>query len=130
MAFEKSRWRGPAVAHFTALGNQHMRVPLWDDNEEECILFYNPLNVEDRIKLDEDHPDYLIEVIIRHTMDEHGKPAFTLADKVWMRTHASPFVISIIANTILNADSIDPKLLGESLSPDAKTENSSESSTT
>jgi len=103
-----------------------MRVPQWDDLDDECVLYFDPLTVEDRIKLDEEHPDYLIEVIIRHTRDEHGKPAFSLADKRWMRTKASPFVISIIANTILNADSLDPKLLGEFSSPDGKAEGSSE----
>jgi len=122
MAIDKSDLTAAIVGHFAALKNQCVEVPEWAEEGRPCIIYFDPLNVQERIELDEDSPEFLISVIIAKAKNADGLKRFTLADVAMLKRQASPLVIATLANRILNADAVDPKLLGESSSPDGKAE--------
>lgn len=113
--FKHSDLTPAIIRHFDSLKNQHIEIPEWLlDGGEPTVVFFDPLNVQERIDLDEDADDYLVQVIILKAKKPDGSKMFTLADHPTLMLKASPWVVSRLANRILNADTIDPKLLGES----------------
>lgn len=123
----KSDLTGAIVAHFAALHNQHVEVPEWSrEGEPPCIIYFDPLSVKERIELDENDPEFLLKVIIAKAKNADGLKRFTLADMPTLRMRASALVVARLANRILNADALDPKLLGESSPTGEKRDASSE----
>lgn len=121
-AIPKSDLTSAIVGHFAALKNQHAEVPEWAEEGKPCIIYFDPLNVQERIDLDENDPEFLIKVIVAKAKNADGLKRFTLADLPMLKLQASPLVIATLANRILNADAIDPRLLGESSPTGEKTE--------
>jgi len=108
--------------HFNALKNQSVEVPEWSEPGKPCILYFDPVTVAERIELDQYRDDYHARVLIMKARLPDGKPAFTLADLHLLQHQASALVVARLANRILSADAMDPKLLGESSAPAEKTD--------
>ena len=122
MAIEKSDYSDAIVAHFNAFKNQHIEVPEWEVEEKPVTLFFNPLTVQERIDLSKYDDDFMVRVLIKKALKPDGTKAFTLADLPTLLHQTSPAVITRVANRILNADLVDPALLGEFSPTGAKTE--------
>ena len=112
MPIEKSKLAHAITAHFNALKTQSIEVPEWGENGLPALLYFDPVTVGERIELEQYEEDYLVRVLIKKACLPDGTPAFTLADRALLLHGASAAVVSRIANRILVADSLDPKLTG------------------
>ena len=124
MPATKSKIANAISAHFNALKAQSIEVPEWKENGLPTLLYFDPVTVGERIELEQYEEDYLVRVLIKKAQLPDGSPAFTLADRALLLNGASAAVVSRIANRILIADSMEPKLTGESSPPGEKTETS------
>ena len=122
MSIELSDLSSAISSHFKALKNQHLEVPEWGADGIPAVIFFDPVTVAERIELDKHDDDYLVRVIIRKAQKPDGTKMFTLADLQMLLNSASALVVARVANRILNADAVDPKLLGEYSVPAEKTE--------
>lgn len=122
MAIDKSDLTDAITSHFAALKNQHVEVPEWGSDDIPAVIFFDPVTVAERIELDRYTEDYLPRVLIRKALKLDGSKMFTLADLPTLMNSASALIVAQVANRILNADAIDPKLLGEYSPTGGKTE--------
>lgn len=125
MALQKSDLSAAITAHFNSLKNQWVEVPEWITDGKPAVVFFDPLTVAERIELDQHKDDFYARVLIKKACKPDGTKYFTLVDLPMLMTSASPLVLVSLANRILNADSVDPRLLGEYSPPGAKTGSSS-----
>jgi len=122
VSIERSDLSNAITAHFSSLKNQSVTVPEWGTDGEPAVIFFDPVTVAERIQLDQNDEDYLVKVIIKKAMKPDGSKMFTMADKHVLMNSASALIVARLANRILNADAIDPAILGEYSPPGAKTE--------
>lgn len=89
-----------ATSHFSAQAIRTLEVPEW-----ETTIYSKNLSLEDKAKFlsraDGDSTDYMIYSIILGCSNETGDPVFGLEDKVKLRRHVDPEVLSRVANFVL-----------------------------
>ena len=92
-----------AVAHFSGKEVRSLRVDEWD-----TTLYSKNLSLEDKAKwfarADGDNTDYLVYALIFGVTDENGESVFDIGDKVKLRKHVDPEVLSRVANFVLQVD--------------------------
>ena len=95
-----------AVSHF---GNKEIRelyVPEWG-----VTLYSKNLSLDDKAKWmkrsDEDTTNYLVYAVIFGITDEKGDAVFDVGDKVKLRNHVDPDVLSRVANFVLESSAVD-----------------------
>jgi hypothetical protein len=92
-----------AVAHFSGKEVRSLRVDEWD-----ATLYSKNLSLEDKAKwfarADGDNTDYLVYALIFGVTDENGESVFDIGDKVKLRKHVDPEVLSRVANFVLQVD--------------------------
>lgn len=92
-----------AVAHFSGKEVRSLRVDEWD-----TTLYSKNLSLEDKAKwfarADGDNTDYLVYALIFGVTDENGESVFDIGDKVKLRRHVDPEVLSKVANFVLQVD--------------------------
>jgi len=92
-----------AVAHFSNKEIRELYVKEWD-----TTLYSKNLTLDDKAKFlkraGDDTTDYLVYAIIFGVTDKEGEPVFDIGDKVKLRNHVDPEVISKIANFVLDVD--------------------------
>lgn len=90
-----------AVAHFSGKEVRSLRVDEWD-----TTLYSKNLSLEDKAKwfarADGDNTDYLVYALIFGVTDENGESVFDIGDKVKLRKHVDPEVLSRVANFVLD----------------------------
>ena len=90
-----------AVAHFSGKEVRSLRVDEWD-----TTLYSKNLSLEDKAKwfarADGDNTDYLVYALIFGVTDENGESVFDIGDKVKLRRHVDPEVLSKVANFVLD----------------------------
>lgn len=90
-----------AVAHFSNKEIRTLRVDEWD-----CTLYSKNLSLEDKAKwfarADGDNSDYLVYALIYGVTDENGESVFDIGDKVKLKKHVDPEVLSRVANFVLD----------------------------
>ena len=90
-----------AVAHFSGKEVRSLRVDEWD-----TTLYSKNLSLEDKAKwfarADGDNTDYLVYALIFGVTDENGESVFDIGDKVKLRKHVDPEVLSKVANFVLD----------------------------
>ena len=90
-----------AVAHFSGKEVRSLRVDEWD-----ATLYSKNLSLEDKAKwfarADGDNTDYLVYALIFGVTDENGESVFDIGDKVKLRKHVDPEVLSRVANFVLD----------------------------
>jgi hypothetical protein len=90
-----------AVSHFSNKETRSLRVEEWD-----CTLYSKNLSLEDKAKwfnrANGDNSDYLVYALIFGVTDENGEPVFDVGDKVKLKKHVDPEVLSRVANFVLD----------------------------
>ena len=90
-----------AVAHFSGKEVRSLRVDEWD-----TTLYSKNLSLEDKAKwfarADGDNTDYLVYALIFGVTDENGESVFDIGDKVKLRRHVDPEVLSKVAHFVLD----------------------------
>lgn len=91
-----------AVSHFSNKEIRELYVPEWS-----VTLYSKNLTLDDKGKLlkraQDDTTDYLVYAVIFGVTDKEGEPVFDIGDKVKLRNHVDPEVLSRIANFVLDA---------------------------
>jgi len=89
-----------AVQHFSSKATREIYVPEWD-----VTLFAKNLTLEDRSKwlnrADGDTTDYMVYAVIFGLTDESGNNVFDIGDKVKLRRHVDPDIVSKLASFVL-----------------------------
>ena len=98
-----------AKAHYKRLADepQEIRVPEWDDETGECIIYATPLTLAERVRLDKhssNQPEMAVEMVILKAKDRDGNPLFTREDKIPLMRATDEKVIARIAQHIARAD--------------------------
>lgn len=92
-----------AVSHFSNKEIRELHVPEWD-----VTLYSKNLSLDDKGKwvrrADGDTTDYMVYAVIFGCTDDKGEPVFDIGDKVKLRTHVDPEVLSRVANFVLQID--------------------------
>lgn len=90
-----------AVQHFSSKVRREVHVPEWD-----VTLYSKNLTLDDRAKwlarADGDTTDYLVYAVIFGLTDESGEPVFDIGDKVKLRRHVDPEIVSKLASFVLD----------------------------
>ena len=93
-----------AVSHFSSKVVRELHVSEWD-----TTLYAKNLTLDDKAKFikrsGDDSTDFLIYAIIFGLMDNQGEPVFDIGDKVKLRSHVCPNLITKLANFVLEIDS-------------------------
>lgn len=93
-----------AVSHFSAKEVRSIKVPEW-----ETTLYAKNLTLDDKAKFlkraGDDSTDFLVYAIIFGLTDLKGEPVFDIGDKVKLRHHVCPNLITKLANFVLEIDS-------------------------
>lgn len=95
-----------AVSHFSNKEIRQLYVPEWG-----VTLYSKNLSLDDKAKWmkrsDEDPTNYLVYAVIFGIMDEKGDAVFDVGDKVKLRNHVDPDVLSRVANFVLESSAVD-----------------------
>jgi hypothetical protein len=95
-----------AVSHFSKKEIRELYVPEW-----EATLFSKNLSLDDKAKWlarsDGDNFDFMIYAVIYGVTDKDGEAVFDIGDKVKLRKHVDPDVVTRIANFVLQTTSAD-----------------------
>ena len=90
-----------AVSHFSNKEIRELHVPEWD-----VTLYSKNLTLEDKAKFlkraQDDTTDYMVYSVIFGVTDKEGEPVFDIGDRVKLRNHVDPEVLSKIANFVLD----------------------------
>lgn len=90
-----------AVSHFSNKEIRTLRVAEWD-----CTLYSKNLSLDDKAKwftrADGDNTDYLVYALIYGVTDKEGEAVFDIGDKVKLKQHVDPEVLSRVANFVLD----------------------------
>lgn len=93
-----------AVSHFSSKEIRTLRVEEWD-----TTLYSKNLSLDDKAKWfarsDGDNSDYLVYALIFGVTDKDGEAVFDIGDKVKLKKHVDPEVLSRVANFVL--DTVD-----------------------
>lgn len=91
-----------AVSHFSNKEIRSIEIPEWG-----VKLFTKNLTLDDKSRMlsraNGNSTDYMIYAVIFGTTDADGNQAFTLEDKVSLRTKVDPEIVSRIANFVLES---------------------------
>lgn len=92
-----------AVSHFSNKEIRELYVPEWG-----TTLYSKNLTLEDKAKFlkraQDDSTDYLVYAVIFGVTDKDGEPVFDIGDRVKLRNHVDPEVLSTVANFILDVE--------------------------
>lgn len=92
-----------AVSHFSNKEIRSLYVPEWD-----VTLYSKNLSLDDKSKwirrAENDATDYMVYAVIYGCTDEKGENVFDIGDKVKLRNHVDPEVLSQVANFVLAID--------------------------
>lgn len=95
-----------AVSHFSNKEIRELYVPEWG-----VTLYSKNLSLDDKAKWmkrsDEDTTNYLVYAVIFGITDEKGDAVFDVGDKVKLRNHVDPDVLSRVANFVLESSAVD-----------------------
>lgn len=107
-----------AKRHFTtrrAAGMQSLEVPEWGTDEAPAVIWYRPLNLAERARIDaamQSGPrmEAFAEALIVRALDEQGKPLFRGIERGELLREVDPDVLIRTINR-MNADSPDDEEL-------------------
>lgn len=89
-----------AVQHFSTKVTREVYVPEWD-----VTLYSKNLTLDDRAKwlsrANGDTTDYMVYAVIFGLVDGEGNQVFDIGDKVKLRRHVDPEVVSRLASFVL-----------------------------
>lgn len=89
-----------AIHHFSSKAIRSIEIPEWG-----VILYSKNLTLDDKSKMlaraNNNSMDYLVYAVIFGTTDAEGNQAFTLEDKVSLRSKVDPEIVSRIATFVL-----------------------------
>lgn len=95
-----------AVSHFSNKEIRQLHVPEWN-----VTVYSKNLSLDDKARWmkrsDEDATNYLVYAVIFGVTDEEGKALFDVGDKVKLRNHVDPDVLSRVANFVLESTAVD-----------------------
>lgn len=95
-----------AVSHFSNKEIRELYVPEWG-----VTLYSKNLSLDDKARWmkrsDEDTTNYLVYAVIFGITDEKGDAVFDVGDKVKLRNHVDPDVLSRVANFVLESSAVD-----------------------
>jgi len=90
-----------AVSHFSNKEIRTLRVEEWD-----TTLYSKNLSLDDKAKWfarsEGNNSDYLVYALIYGVTDENGESVFDIGDKVKLKKHVDPEVLSRVANFVLD----------------------------
>ena len=91
-----------AVSHFSNKEIRELYVPEWG-----VTLYSKNLSLYDKARWmrrsDDDTTNYLVYAVIYGVTDEKGEAVFDVGDKVKLRNHVDPEVLSRVANFVLES---------------------------
>lgn len=97
-----------AVAHFSNKEIRELYVKEWD-----TTLYSKNLTLDDKAKFlkraGDDATDYMVYSVIFGVTNKEGDPVFDIGDKVKLRNHVDPEVLSRIANFVLAIEANTPE---------------------
>lgn len=101
-----------AKAHFKHLVDEPktIRVPEWDDEGEEFVVYATPLTLQERVRLNKHAANPIemtAELLIFKAKDKDGKPLFGKEDKPDLMRAVDADVIARIAKQIIGASDDD-----------------------
>ncbi len=89
-----------AIKHFSSKERREIHVPEWD-----VTLYSRNLTLENKglwlKKADGDSTDYMVYAVIHGLEQEDGSNAFELRDKVKLKNHVDPDVVTRLATFVL-----------------------------
>lgn len=89
-----------AVSHFSSKARREIHVPEWD-----VTLYSKNLTLDDKAKwlarADNDATDYMVYSVIFGLVDDKGEAVFDVGDKVKLRRHVDPEIVSRLASFVL-----------------------------
>jgi hypothetical protein len=92
-----------AVSHFSSRERRELYVKEWD-----VKLFAKNLTLDDKSKWlkrsNGDSTEYLLYAVIFGVTDEKDEPVFDIGDKVKLRNHVDPEIVSKIATFVLDSN--------------------------
>jgi len=92
-----------AISHFSNKEIRELHVPEW-----ETTVYSKNLTLDDKARFlkraGDDTTDYLTYSVIFGVTDKAGEPVFDVGDKVKLRNHVDPEVLSRIANFVLTSE--------------------------
>lgn len=95
-----------AVSHFSNKEIRELYVPEWG-----VTLYSKNLSLDDKARWmkrsDEDTTNYLVYAVIFGITNEKGDAVFDVGDKVKLRNHVDPDVLSRVANFVLESSAVD-----------------------
>lgn len=90
-----------AIAHFSAQERREIHVPEWD-----VTLYTRNLTLENKglwlKKADGDSTDYMVYAVIHGLELEDGSNAFEIRDKVKLKGHVDPDIVTRLATFVLD----------------------------
>jgi len=100
-----------AKQHFQQKETKHIEVPEWGDENGPLIIYAEPLTLNDKQRIykkaKEGELISLAYVLIWFAKDKDGEKLFTIEDKRALLNSVDPNVLADIANTILDAPSVE-----------------------
>ena len=101
-----------AKAHFKQLVDSpiEIRVPEWDVDGDEFIIYATPLTLQDRVTLTRNNPNQLemaANILILKAKDKDGNLLFGKEDKPDLMRAASSSVIKRISEAIVDGSNAD-----------------------
>lgn len=94
-----------AVSHFSNKEIRELYVPEWG-----VTLYSKNLSLDDKARWmkrsDDDTTNYLVYAVIYGVTDEKGEAVFDVGDKVKLRNHVDPEVLSRVANFVLESSAV------------------------
>lgn len=90
-----------AKAHFAGFGVQKMEVPEWGEGDAPLIIYWNPINLAEKQRLQEigERDGWIARMadcVIIKALDAEGKKLFTLEHKHALRHAVDPDVLARI----------------------------------
>jgi|TARA_Y100000052_G_C2943819_1_gene82478 hypothetical protein len=89
-----------AIQHFSSKERREIHVPEWD-----VTLFTRNLTLENKgnwlKRADGDSTEYMVYAVIYGLEDEEGNPAFDVGDKLQLKNHVDPDVVTRLATFVL-----------------------------